>query len=162
ADSLSRPAGTANPTLTYKITGFVNGDNSSVVSGAPSLLVFADEVSLPGQYPILAFAGSIGAANYDFAFVNGVLTVTAVATTTSTTTLPGATSSSTTTTINGATSSSTTTIVGATSSSTSLVAVTTTTSVTTAPTTTTLADGCAQEATFDALDCRLLALTDDV
>jgi hypothetical protein len=48
------------------------------------------------------------------------------------------------------------------SSTTSLVAVTTTTAVTTAPTTTTLAGGCAQEATFAAINCRLLALADDV
>ena len=161
ADSLSRPAGAPNPALTYQITGFVNGDNASVVSGAPSLLLFADEVSPPGQYSILAFAGSLSAANYDFGFVNGVLTVTPAGTTTTTTTLPGATTS-TTTTIVGATSSTTTTISGATSSTTTLVGVTTTTTVTTAPTTTTLAGGCAQEATFDAIDCRLLALADDV
>jgi hypothetical protein len=42
------------------------------------------------------------------------------------------------------------------------LAVTTTTTVATAPTTTTLAGGCAQEATFTAIDCRLLALADDV
>jgi hypothetical protein len=159
ADSLSRPAGAPNPPLTYQITGFVNGDNASVVSGAPSLLLFASEVSPPGQYSILAFAGTLSAANYDFAFVSGVMTVTAPGTTT--TTLPGATTS-TTTTIVGATSSTTSTVAGATSSTTTLVGVTTTTSVTTAPTTTTLADGCAQEATFDAIDCRLEALADDV
>jgi large repetitive protein len=157
ADSLSRPAGAPNPTLTYQITGFVNGENASVVSGAPSLLVFTTEVSPPGPYAILVFAGTIGAANYAFDFSNGVLTVTAAVTTTTTTTLPGSTSS--TTTSSTTTSSTTTSSSSATSSSTTLATVTTTTSITT---TTTLAGGCAQDATFTAIDCRLLALADDV
>lgn len=154
ADSLSKPAGAANPTLTYQITGFLDGDDPSVVFGAPELSTSATDVSPPGTYPITVGAGTIGAANYDFGFSDGVLTVIEPTTTTST--------SSTTSTSPGSTSSSTTTISDATSTSTSLAAVTTTTTTTTAPTTTTLAGGCAQEATFTAIDCRLLALADDV
>jgi len=76
ATNASRIYGVANPSFTDTITGFVNGDNSSVVSGAPSLLTTATATSVPGSYPITAAAGTLSAANYSFTFVNGVLSVT--------------------------------------------------------------------------------------
>lgn len=76
ANNVSRPYGTANPTLTATITGFVNSDPPSVVSGSPALATTATTASLPGAYPITVGVGTLTAANYSFALVNGTLTVT--------------------------------------------------------------------------------------
>ncbi len=75
ADDKSRAFGQPNPTLTDTITGFVNGDNASVVSGAASLSTTATTSSPVGRYPITAALGTLNAANYTFAFQNGTLTV---------------------------------------------------------------------------------------
>jgi hypothetical protein len=75
ANSLSAPFGTT-PTLGATITGFVNGDSSSVVSGAPALATTANALSLPGTYPITIGAGSLSAVNYIFSFAGGIYTVT--------------------------------------------------------------------------------------
>jgi len=75
ADSLSAPFGTTL-TLGATITGFVNGDNLSVVSGTPALATTANALSLPGVYPISAGVGSLSAANYIFSLVGGIYTVT--------------------------------------------------------------------------------------
>jgi hypothetical protein len=66
----------ANPVFTDTITGFVNGDTASIVSGAASLTTTATTASPAGTYPIAAAQGSLSAADYNFAFVNGTLTVT--------------------------------------------------------------------------------------
>jgi hypothetical protein len=76
ANSASRVYGTANPALTATITGFVHGDAATVVSGAPVLATAATVASPAGQYAITAAVGSLSAANYTFAFGNGILTVT--------------------------------------------------------------------------------------
>jgi uncharacterized repeat protein (TIGR01451 family) len=77
ADSKSRGAGLANPPWTYSITGFINGDNSSAVVGAPSLSTTATTSSALGSYPISVAVGTLTSANYDFPnLVSGVLTVT--------------------------------------------------------------------------------------
>ena len=76
ADDKSRAFGQPNPTLTDTITGFVNGDNASVVSGAASLSTTATTSSPVGSYPITAALGTLNSANYTFAFQNGTLTVT--------------------------------------------------------------------------------------
>jgi hypothetical protein len=75
AASASRAYGAANPAFTDSITGFVNGDTSSVVSGAPSLTTTATPASAPGTYPITAATGTLSAANYSFSFIAGTLTV---------------------------------------------------------------------------------------
>jgi Ca2+-binding RTX toxin-like protein len=69
-------AGSAVPPLTASYSGFVNGDNSSVLSGAPSLSTTATPASPPGAYPISVAQGTLSAANYTFTFVAGTLTVT--------------------------------------------------------------------------------------
>jgi uncharacterized membrane protein len=76
ADDKSKVYGTANPALTDSITGFVNGDGSSVVGGSASLTTSATASSGVGSYSITTALGSLSAANYTFAFVNGTLTVT--------------------------------------------------------------------------------------
>ncbi len=84
ANNATRPYGAANPAFTYLITGFVNGDTQSVVTGAPSLTTTATATSPPGNYAIQAGQGTLSATNYTFTFVNGTLTVTQLATSTTT------------------------------------------------------------------------------
>jgi hypothetical protein len=75
AANASRAYGAANPTFTDTIIGYVNGDTSSVVTGAASLTTTATTASAAGTYPITAAAGTLAASNYTFAFVNGALTI---------------------------------------------------------------------------------------
>jgi uncharacterized repeat protein (TIGR01451 family) len=77
ADSLVKIVGTANPPLTWRASGFVGGDKSDVLSGAPALSTTADTASPTGTYTITIAAGTLAAANYDLTtFVDGVLTIT--------------------------------------------------------------------------------------
>lgn len=76
ATSLSRPPDADNPPLTYTITGFVNSDSVSVVTGAPVLSTTATKSSPLGSYPITVARGTLSATNYTFTLVNGILTVT--------------------------------------------------------------------------------------
>ncbi|MBI5086297.1 MAG: pentapeptide repeat-containing protein [Acidobacteria bacterium] len=75
ADNLSRAYGAANPALTYTITGYQNGDTSSVVTGAPSCSTTAVVASPVGDYPISCTIGNLSAVNYTFTFSNGTLKV---------------------------------------------------------------------------------------
>ena len=75
ANNRSRAYGAANPAFTASYSGFVNGDNNSVLSGSPSLTTSATTNSSPGNYAITAALGTLSAANYSFTFVNGTLTV---------------------------------------------------------------------------------------
>jgi YVTN family beta-propeller protein len=77
ANDATRVFGQPNPTFTALITGFVNGDTQSVVSGSAALSTTATQASSVGTYPIVAAAGNLSAANYTFSFVNGNLVVTA-------------------------------------------------------------------------------------
>ncbi|NML39935.1 T9SS type B sorting domain-containing protein [Chitinophaga sp. G-6-1-13] len=65
----------ANPAPDYTITGFMNGENATVVSGTPNMLIGADVNSDAGTYPITITKGSLTATNYDFTVVPGTLTV---------------------------------------------------------------------------------------
>ena len=76
ANNASKVYGTSNPALSDTITGYVNGDGSSVVSGSASLTTTAVAGSGVGGYTITAAAGSLSASNYSFSFVNGTLMVT--------------------------------------------------------------------------------------
>jgi hypothetical protein len=78
ADNQARIYGASNPTLTYTITGFVNGDTIAVVSGAASCTTTATPTSPASgnPYPITCTQGTLSAANYSFQFVSGTLTVT--------------------------------------------------------------------------------------
>ncbi len=64
------------PTLTYVLTGFVNGDTAAVVSGAPTLSTTAVKGSAPGTYAITSGIGTLLAKNYNFTPKNGTLQVT--------------------------------------------------------------------------------------
>ena len=85
ADDKSRAFGDTDPTLTYTINGFVNGDTSSVLSGTPSLSTMADSTSAAGTYTITAALGTLTAADYNFAFSNGTLTINKAGSTTTVT-----------------------------------------------------------------------------
>ena len=71
--------GTAIPTLRYGISGLVNGDQLSVVSGTPTVTTTAVKGSGVGTYPITPGQGTLSAANYTFSFINGTLTIIPVA-----------------------------------------------------------------------------------
>jgi hypothetical protein len=63
------------PTLTASYSGFVNGDTTGVLKGAPDL----GTTSVPanaGSYPIDISQGSLGTDNYEFSFVPGTLVIT--------------------------------------------------------------------------------------
>jgi len=71
--------GAAFPSFTSSITGFVNNDPTTVVSGSPSFTTNATTTSgnpNAGSWTITPAAGTLAAANYTFGtFVNGTLTV---------------------------------------------------------------------------------------
>ena len=67
--------GASIPALNYSLSGFVNNDPQSVVNGAPSLSTTANSSSGVGQYPITVATGTLSAANYDFLYVPGTLTI---------------------------------------------------------------------------------------
>ncbi len=79
ANNTNRLYGAANPAFTASYTGFVNGDTTAALSGAPGLTTSAATNSLVGTYTIAASAGTLGAANYNFAFNSGTLTVSPAA-----------------------------------------------------------------------------------
>ncbi len=76
ANNATKVFDTPNPTFSDTITGFVNNDPASVVTGAASLTTNAATNSPVGTYTITAAPGTLSAANYTFAFVNGTLTIT--------------------------------------------------------------------------------------
>jgi len=75
ANDLLRAYGSTNPQFTVSYTGFLNGDTTNVLSGAPSVTTSATTNSLPGAYAIIITNGTLNATNYVFSFVNGTLTV---------------------------------------------------------------------------------------
>ena len=77
ANNLAMTRGSSVPTLTYSLTGFVNGQNAAgTVTGTPLLTTTVTSASSPGQYLITITQGSLASANYYFVKANGVLTVT--------------------------------------------------------------------------------------
>src|SRR5205085_857223 len=71
ADDAGKVYGSANPSFSDTVTGFVNGDSNAVVSGAASLATTATDASGVGIYAITAAQGTLSADNYTFAFANG-------------------------------------------------------------------------------------------
>ncbi|MGD0482622.1 MAG: choice-of-anchor D domain-containing protein [Terracidiphilus sp.] len=67
--------GASIPTLAYSLSGFVNNDPTSVVSGTAALSTTATATSNAGSYAITVATGTLSAANYDFLFVPGTLTI---------------------------------------------------------------------------------------
>lgn len=77
AKSFSIKKGSAIPKLTAIYSGFVNGDTTKALAGAPVLSTTAKSTSPVGAYPITIKQGTLAAKNYAFKFVNGTLTITA-------------------------------------------------------------------------------------
>jgi predicted outer membrane repeat protein len=78
-NNVSTVYGSPLPALTYRISGFVGGDNSSVVSGAPLIATAAASGANAGAYAITIAAATLNATNYDFPaadLIAGTLTVT--------------------------------------------------------------------------------------
>ncbi len=77
ANNVTRAYGGPNA-LTVSYSGFLGGDNTNVLSGAPDLSTSADVHSTVSgsPYTIVVTNGTLSAASYDFAFVNGQLTIT--------------------------------------------------------------------------------------
>src|SRR5207245_8236910 len=77
ADNKTRTSTASNPTLTASYTNFVGGETlaTSGVTGSPALSTTTTNVA--GTYPISISAGTLSAGNYNFNYVDGVLTVTA-------------------------------------------------------------------------------------
>ncbi|MDN5290088.1 MAG: hypothetical protein PWQ06_327 [Anaerophaga sp.] len=73
ADDKSRLYGDANPNLTVSYSGFVNGENASVLDLLPVISTLATANSIVGDYAITVGDGYDG--NYDFSYVNGLLSV---------------------------------------------------------------------------------------
>ncbi|HKD80451.1 MAG TPA: MBG domain-containing protein [Candidatus Angelobacter sp.] len=67
--------GSPLPAFTFTSIGFVNGDGAAVISGTPQFSTSATSSSSVGTYPITIGPGTLAAANYSFAFVNGALTI---------------------------------------------------------------------------------------
>ena len=60
ADDATRNYGDDNPTFTAHFDGFVNGDDESVLTTAPTIATTADAGSDVGTYPIIASGASAG------------------------------------------------------------------------------------------------------
>jgi hypothetical protein len=81
ASNVSIKYGQKLPSLTYSVAGYVNGDRSSVLKGAPAETTTAVKGSPVGAYPIEIARGTLTAANYGFVFKNATLTITSEGTT---------------------------------------------------------------------------------
>jgi hypothetical protein len=73
----SRVYGAPNPTSTYTISGFVNGETqaTSDLSGAPTFSTFAGLTSPVGSYSVTFFLG-FHSSNYAVSYQPGTLTIT--------------------------------------------------------------------------------------
>ena len=76
ADNQSRGYGSANPALTFKYSGFVNGDNESALLTVPVTVTAATAQTGVGNYDITLNGAT--AKNYSFNYVKGVLSITKV------------------------------------------------------------------------------------
>lgn len=76
AKSFTIKYGAEIPTLTASYSGFVNGDTTKILSGAPLLSTTAKAGSPVGTYSITIKRNTLTAKNYAFKFVDGTLTIT--------------------------------------------------------------------------------------
>ncbi len=75
ANNASMVSGQALPSFSYTITGYVNGDTSTVVSGTATLTTTATSNSPAGSYPITFATELLTASNYTFSYASGTLTI---------------------------------------------------------------------------------------
>ena len=77
ANDVQRSYGQPDPEFSYTLNGFVNGQSlgNSGISGSPEVGSGTSEYTSAGIYDIIADQGTMFSDNYDFAFVNGKLTI---------------------------------------------------------------------------------------
>ena len=75
ANNQSRAYGASNPSFTETVSGYANGDTSSVLSGSALGSSTASATTGVGSYTITGSAGSLTASNYTFTPVNGTLQI---------------------------------------------------------------------------------------
>ncbi len=75
ADNKTKIYAQANPAFTASYSGFVNGENSSVISGTPNFSSSVVTGSSVNNYSITPTVGSLAAVNYSFSFIPGNITV---------------------------------------------------------------------------------------
>ena len=73
ANNQLKMCGQPNPVLTASYSGFINGEDASVLTSPATLDTTATMSSAPGDYPITA--SSAAAVNYTMNYVNGTLVV---------------------------------------------------------------------------------------
>ena len=72
--NLSREYGEETPNFTLSYSGFINGENESVLETMPSITTTATKTSDVGEYPITVSGGK--AKNYTLVYESGTLTIT--------------------------------------------------------------------------------------
>src|ERR1019366_9727239 len=77
ADNQSRLYGAANPTFTETVSGYANGDTSSILTGSATGSSTAGNSTGVGTATITGSNGTLGVndGNYTFAAANGTLTI---------------------------------------------------------------------------------------
>ena len=75
ASNASRAFGASDPAFSATYSGFVNGESTSAISGAPVLTSTATSTGSTGSYTITPSVGTLSAANYSFTFASGTLAV---------------------------------------------------------------------------------------
>ncbi len=73
-NNCSRQFGDENPQFNISYSGFLNGDNESVITTQPSVATTATRTTDVGDYPIGISGGE--AKNYEFVYESGLLTIT--------------------------------------------------------------------------------------
>jgi 6-phosphogluconolactonase (cycloisomerase 2 family)/alpha-tubulin suppressor-like RCC1 family protein/fibronectin type 3 domain-containing protein len=81
AENKEKTYNTANPGLTAIFSGFINGEDKTVLAGAPTISTTATISSNVGTYPITPAVGSLSSNNYRFSYVPGTLTIAKAPTT---------------------------------------------------------------------------------
>lgn len=77
ADAKTKVYGDSNPELSYTITGYVNGEDESVLSTRPAVTTAASNASGVGSVDITFSTQAVdGSGNYDVQHVNGALSIT--------------------------------------------------------------------------------------
>ena len=76
ADDKTKYEGDENPELTVSYEGFVNGEDATVLTTQPTVTTTATTDSPVGTYPITASGAE--SSNYEFTYVDGILTVETV------------------------------------------------------------------------------------
>src|SRR6185369_11883041 len=75
ADNKSRSYGAADPAFTPGYSGFVSGENSSVITGTPTFTTTAIAASPEGSYVITPDVSGLSATNYSFTPAPGTLAI---------------------------------------------------------------------------------------